>query len=88
MSFGLHRNPPFRAEHLGSFLRPDYLLQAQEGLGQNPENRQALKSAEDKAIQAIVHAQLDIGFNSITDGEYRRHSKQITHRPVTWWATC
>lgn len=88
MSFGLHRNPPFRAEHLGSFLRPDYLLQAQEGLEQNPENRQALKSAEDKAIQAIVHAQLDIGFNSITDGEYRRHSKQITHRPVTWWAMC
>ena len=83
MPSSLHRNLPFRAEHLGSLLRPEYLLQAREDAEQNPEKQQELKSVEDKAIQAIVRAQLDIGFNSITDGEYRRHSKQMTHRPLT-----
>ena len=88
MSSSLHRNPPFRAEHIGSLLRPVYLLQAREDAEQDPEKQPELKSAEDEAIEAIVRAQLDIGFNSITDGEYRRHSKLITHRPLTWCAKC
>ena len=74
----LHQNPPFKAEHLGSLLRPEYLLEARKAAEEQSANPGALKSAEDKAIEDIVHAQLDIGFNSISDGEYRRHSKEIT----------
>ena len=80
MPSNLHRNPPFRAEHLGSLLRPDYLLQARKALEEDPAKQDELRSVEDKAIQAIVQAQLDIGLNSISDGEYRRHSKNFTHR--------
>ncbi|KAL8789270.1 MAG: hypothetical protein Q9195_006916 [Heterodermia aff. obscurata] len=67
MPSSLRRNPPFRAEHLGSLLRPAYLLQAREDVERNPEKQQELKSVEDEAIKAIVRAQLDMGFNSITD---------------------
>ena len=76
MPLELRRNPPFRAEHLGSLLRPGFLLQAWEAAEEDPTKQNELRDAEDKAIQNIVRAQLDIGFNSITDGEYRRHSKQ------------
>ena len=78
MSSKLQRNPPFKAEHLGSLLRPDYLLGAREASEEHSANPGALKLAEDKAIEAIVHAQLEIGFNSISDGEYRRHNKEMT----------
>ena len=80
MSSKLHQNPPFKAEHLGSLLRPEYLLEARKAAEEHSANPGALKSAEDKAIEDIVHAQLDIGFNSISDGEYRRHSKEISHQ--------
>ena len=80
MSSKLHRNPPFRAEHLGSLLRPEYLLQAREAAENDASKQQELKIAEDKAIEGIVRAQLDIGFDVITDGEYRRHSKQRDYR--------
>ena len=82
MSSNLHQNPPFKAEHLGSLLRPDYLLEARKASEEHPANIGALKPVEDKAIEAIVEAQLDIGFNSISDGEYRRHSKEITDQSI------
>ncbi|KAJ4349612.1 uncharacterized protein N0V89_008228 [Didymosphaeria variabile] len=70
MSFPLHRNPPFRAEHLGSLKRPQYLLDARYKEG---KSAQELNPLEDKAINDIVQAQLDLGFHGISDGEYRRH---------------
>ncbi|KAJ8109375.1 hypothetical protein OPT61_g7505 [Boeremia exigua] len=70
MSFSLHRSPPFRAEHLGSLKRPQSLLDARY-----KEHKSAAELAplEDRAIQDIVKAQLDLGFCGISDGEYRRH---------------
>ena len=78
MSSNIHKNPPFKAEHLGSLLRPEHLLEARKAAENHSANTGALKAAEDRAIEDIVHAQLDIGFNSISDGEYRRHSKNLT----------
>jgi hypothetical protein len=73
----LHRNPPFRAEHLGSLLRPDELLQVRASLDQGKASEAELKKVEDKAIDQIVEEQKKIGLRAITDGEYRRHSKPI-----------
>ncbi|KAK7181136.1 hypothetical protein DPSP01_010592 [Paraphaeosphaeria sporulosa] len=66
----LHRNPPFRAEHLGSLKRPQSLLDARYKEGKSDKELQPL---EDKAITDIVQTQLDLGFHAVSDGEYRRH---------------
>lgn len=80
MPSSLHKNPPFKAHHLGSLVRPDYLLQAREAFEKNPANQERLRKAEDKAMKQSVQAHLIIGFNCISDGKYRRHSKNLTHR--------
>ncbi|MCJ1308807.1 hypothetical protein MMC25_002462 [Agyrium rufum] len=66
----LHRNPPFRAEHLGSLLRPENLLKARDEEKVPP---QELTKVEDSSIKDIVDLQLKLGYRAITDGEYRRH---------------
>jgi len=59
--------PPFRADHVGSLLRPPELLAArQTGVG--------LREAEDRAIRDVVRMQRDVGLRSATDGEFRRAS--------------
>lgn len=65
-------NPPFRAEHVGSFLRPAYLLEARERFARHEIDAAALRSVEDRAIAEIVAFQEDLGLKSITDGEFRR----------------
>ena len=78
-------NPPFRADHVGSFLRPDRLRQAREDagykLGATPDEREdgsitldELHTIEDDCIREVVRFQEDTGLQSITDGEYRRGS--------------
>src|SRR5512144_332020 len=64
--------PPFRADHVGSFLRPAALLDARERFGKGEIDRAALRAAEDAAIRDIVRFQEDLGFSGITDGEFRR----------------
>ena len=64
--------PPFRADHVGSFLRPAYLLQAREQHAKGEIKAQQLRAVEDKAITEIVQFQRDVGLQSITDGEFRR----------------
>ncbi len=65
--------PPFRADHVGSFLRPPYLLQAREQFFVKKEiSAEQLRAVEDKAITEIVALQQDVGLKSITDGEFRR----------------
>lgn len=65
--------PPFRADHVGSFLRPAYLLEAREQFFQTKSITAAqLRAVEDKAITEIVRFQQDVGLQSITDGEFRR----------------
>ncbi|MFZ5548610.1 MAG: 5-methyltetrahydropteroyltriglutamate--homocysteine S-methyltransferase [Pseudomonadota bacterium] len=68
----LRQTPPFRADHVGSFLRPKYLLEAREQAGRGEISREALRQVEDRAITEIVQFQRDCGLKSITDGEFRR----------------
>ncbi len=58
----------YRAEHVGSLLRPQELLQARSNGGE----RQKLKALEDKHIQHVLQRQKDLGFKIFTDGELRR----------------
>ena len=68
----LRTQPPFRADHVGSFLRPAYLLQAREQLARGEITAAALRAVEDRAITEIVQFQRDAGLQAITDGEFRR----------------
>jgi 5-methyltetrahydropteroyltriglutamate--homocysteine methyltransferase len=68
----LRNNPPFRADHVGSFLRPQALLEARERARDGTISNQQLHDAEDTAIRDIVRFQEDIGLQGITDGEFRR----------------
>ena len=64
--------PPFRADHVGSFLRPSYLLEAREQAARRDITPEQLRAVEDRAIAEIVTFQQDVGLQSITDGEFRR----------------
>jgi 5-methyltetrahydropteroyltriglutamate--homocysteine methyltransferase len=64
--------PPFRADHVGSFLRPPALLDARERFRAGEIAREAMRAAEDSAIADIVRFQEDLGLHSVTDGEFRR----------------
>lgn len=72
MASSAPHNPPFRAEHVGSFLRPPHLLAAREEFkaGRLPAAR--LRELEDEAIAQVIAYQEGLGLQSITDGEYRR----------------
>ena len=65
-------NPPFRADHVGSFLRPKFLLDAREQAARGEITPLQLRAVEDRAITEIVKFQQDVGLRSITDGEFRR----------------
>jgi len=64
--------PPFRADHVGSFLRPRDLLEARERKAKGELDAAGLRKVEDQAIAEIVKFQEDVGLQSITDGEFRR----------------
>jgi 5-methyltetrahydropteroyltriglutamate--homocysteine methyltransferase len=64
--------PPFRADHVGSFLRPEYLLVARDQKARGEITAAELRAVEDRAIAEIVRFQQDVGLKSITDGEFRR----------------
>jgi 5-methyltetrahydropteroyltriglutamate--homocysteine methyltransferase len=66
--------PPFRADHVGSLLRPAGLLAAREAFAAGTIAAAALRAAEDAAITAVVALQEDLGLQSATDGEFRRAS--------------
>jgi 5-methyltetrahydropteroyltriglutamate--homocysteine methyltransferase len=67
-----HPQLPARFDHVGSFLRPDYLLAARARHAKGEIDAAALRLVEDRAIAEIVRFQQDIGIKAITDGEYRR----------------
>jgi 5-methyltetrahydropteroyltriglutamate--homocysteine methyltransferase len=69
---GLRTLPPFRADHVGSFLRPRFLLEAREQFRNGTIDAAQLRRTEDEAIRGIVKFQEDLGLRGITDGEYRR----------------
>jgi 5-methyltetrahydropteroyltriglutamate--homocysteine methyltransferase len=65
---------PFRADHVGSLLRPAGLLQAREDLAGGRIDGDELRAIEDGAIRDVVKMQHDVGLRSATDGEFRRTS--------------
>jgi 5-methyltetrahydropteroyltriglutamate--homocysteine methyltransferase len=65
-------SPPFRAEHIGSFLRPAALLDARDEHAAGRLSAEGLREAEDAAIRAFVALQESLGFQAVTDGEFRR----------------
>jgi 5-methyltetrahydropteroyltriglutamate--homocysteine methyltransferase len=65
-------NPPFRADHVGSLLRPRALAEARARYREGELDAAALRQAEDRAIADAVKKQEAIGLESITDGEFRR----------------
>jgi 5-methyltetrahydropteroyltriglutamate--homocysteine methyltransferase len=71
---GRRTKPPFRADHVGSLLRPQRLLDAREEFTAGRMSAEDLRAAEDDAIREIVQMQRDVGLQSATDGEFRRGS--------------
>ena len=67
-------NPPFRAEHIGSLLRPKSLLDQRGRFARGEISREALAAAEDAAIKEALALQERIGLKFATDGEFRRRS--------------
>jgi 5-methyltetrahydropteroyltriglutamate--homocysteine methyltransferase len=67
--------PPFRADHVGSLLRPAALKQARERRARAEIDAAALKEIEDREIERAIRKQEEVGLQSITDGEFRR----------SWW---
>lgn len=65
-------SPPFRADHIGSLKRPEYLLQKRVAYDKKECTAEELREVEDKAISEIVEMQRAVGIKSITDGEFRR----------------
>jgi 5-methyltetrahydropteroyltriglutamate--homocysteine methyltransferase len=67
--------PPFRADHVGSLLRPAALKEARAKRGKGEISAADLKAMEDREIERIIKKQEDVGLQSVTDGEFRR----------SWW---
>jgi 5-methyltetrahydropteroyltriglutamate--homocysteine methyltransferase len=64
--------PPFRADHVGSLLRPAPLKEARAKRERGEITADALKTVEDREIATIIRRQEDIGLMAVTDGEFRR----------------
>jgi 5-methyltetrahydropteroyltriglutamate--homocysteine methyltransferase len=67
--------PPFRADHVGSLLRPAALKQARDKRAKGEIDAAELKAVEDREIERVIKKQEEIGLQSVTDGEFRR----------SWW---
>ena len=64
--------PPFRADHIGSLLRPPALLAARQAAEEGRLSAEELRAEEDRHIRDAVRLQEDVGLEVVTDGEYRR----------------
>ena len=67
-------SPPFRADHVGSLLRPPELLKARGAFADGQISADALRETEDRAIRDVVALQEELGLQAATDGEFRRTS--------------
>ena len=70
----MRTTPPFRADHVGSLLRPAALLEARNDFAAGTISQEHLRAVEDAAIADVVTMQSDVGLQSATDGEFRRAS--------------
>ena len=66
--------PPYRADHVGSLLRPEPLKEARAKRELGEISAEALKAVEDREIENVIRRQEEVGLKSITDGEFRRVS--------------
>ncbi len=66
--------PPFRADHVGSLLRPPALMQARARFKAGEIDADALREVEDEAILGVIELQREAGLRTVTDGEFRRTS--------------
>src|SRR5713226_3307581 len=64
--------PPFRADHVGSLLRPQALHAARARHKKGEIDQAALRAVEDKCIKEAVKLQEEVGLQAVTDGEFRR----------------
>ena len=71
----LRAAPPFRADHVGSLLRPATLKEARAKFSNGEIDAAALKAVEDREIERVIKKQEEVGLKSVTDGEFRR----------SWW---
>ena len=69
--------PPFRADHVGSLLRPAALKEAREQRAKGEIDAAALQAIEDREIASVIRRQEDVGLKAVTDGEFRRAFWQI-----------
>src|SRR5580704_12113833 len=67
-------SPPFRADHVGSLLRPPRLLKARDDFAAGRITAADLRAVEDEEIPGAIKMQEDVGLQSATDGEFRRAS--------------
>jgi 5-methyltetrahydropteroyltriglutamate--homocysteine methyltransferase len=67
-------NPPFRADHVGSLLRPPELIEAWKRFQGKQIDEAELKRIEHEAVRGVVKLQEDLGLQLATDGEYQRSS--------------
>jgi 5-methyltetrahydropteroyltriglutamate--homocysteine methyltransferase len=70
----MRTSPPFRADHVGSLLRPAQVLAARDDFAVGRIGADQLRAVEDEAIAQVVTMQRDVGLQSATDGEFRRAS--------------
>lgn len=63
------RPPPFRAEHIGSLLRPEELVKQRYAIADGSAEPDSLIPVEQKAVKDVVKLQLDCGIQSLTNGE-------------------
>src|SRR4051794_17342958 len=74
MADGSAAGPPFRAEHVGSLLRPQPLLAARAEYEGDWIDAETLHGCEDDCIKKAVEMQAALGLKGVTDGEFRRGS--------------
>jgi len=67
--------PPFRADHVGSLLRPAALKETREKFARNEIDAETLAKVEDREIEGAIAKQEQVGLKAVTDGEFRR----------SWW---
>ena len=71
----MRTQPPFRADHVGSLLRPAAIKQAREKYANGDIDAAELRSIEDREIERVIKRQEEVGLEAVTDGEFRR----------SWW---
>ena len=68
--------PPFRADHVGSLIRPPQLIAAREAFRKGEITAEALREVQQAAIRDVVRMQEDLGLKAVTDGEFNRQTWQ------------